>query len=338
MRGCGGWVWGSGVWGVAGGKGRGVGGGSRRARGAGAEGRVGTDGGVPPGSSEETRGGASGTWVLQDRVVPEQRARRQLQRARATRRVEHLPQRRRRSRREVDGAAARQLHRARRRRCRCGAVERRLRVVERAARAGRGRHGGGREAERHPLVHDARASGLVAAGARREGTRRRRAVEPRRQHAPRVLRLEARFRQPLDTWTARTRTLSGRPGRSRGSQRVDEAGRACAARARGPLACVAEVRVGRRVGSRQQRMTASHAQRAIRRRVTLGRPRESAPVCSSQRGVPLLERLLLARLEALALPAVLEPDLDLTRVNLQLIGQLVAHREGGEGVGREDGL
>mmetsp|Transcript_14902 Transcript_14902/g.37065 ORF Transcript_14902/g.37065 Transcript_14902/m.37065 type:complete len:306 (+) Transcript_14902:191-1108(+) len=54
------------------------------------------------------------TWVLQDGVVLEQGARRELQRPRAARRVEHLPQRGRRAARQIHRAAAWQLEGARR--------------------------------------------------------------------------------------------------------------------------------------------------------------------------------------------------------------------------------
>mmetsp|Transcript_63798 Transcript_63798/g.154047 ORF Transcript_63798/g.154047 Transcript_63798/m.154047 type:complete len:271 (-) Transcript_63798:436-1248(-) len=53
------------------------------------------------------------TWVIQDGVVPEQGARRELQRPRAARRVKHLPQRRRSAARQVHSAAAGELQSSR---------------------------------------------------------------------------------------------------------------------------------------------------------------------------------------------------------------------------------
>ena len=69
--------------------------------------RVGTRG-------RESRVGGVQTWVIQDGVVPEQGARRELQRPRAARRVKHLPQRRRSAARQVHSAAAGELQSSRR--------------------------------------------------------------------------------------------------------------------------------------------------------------------------------------------------------------------------------
>ena len=69
--------------------------------------------GVGTRGAARRRGGAR-TWVIQDGVVLEQGARRELQRPRAARRVEHLPQRGRRAARQIHRAAAWELEGARR--------------------------------------------------------------------------------------------------------------------------------------------------------------------------------------------------------------------------------